>query len=145
MAAIETLSFNDPWSETSLGEELGSSLPPVVAEVQGQVVGYLCQWAALDERHITNLAVHPEARRAGIGRQLLEFAIGAARKAKCQRLILEVRPSNAKARRLYEGLGFVELYRRRRYYIKPSEDGLVMVLALDAPPHALPPVDEEDD
>lgn len=134
--AIERLSFPDPWTKASLLEEIDSEEPPVVALLEGQVAGYLCLWSGVDEFHITNLAVHPDHRRRGLGRELLEFAIDLAVRAGCQRLLLEVRPSNTTALRLYAGLGFVELYRRRGYYIKPSEDGLVMMLALNGP-HSL--------
>jgi ribosomal-protein-alanine N-acetyltransferase len=39
---------------------------------------------------------------------------------------LEVRESNAAARRLYEGLGFEIAGRRPGYYENPNETGIVM-------------------
>ena len=39
---------------------------------------------------------------------------------------LEVRASNAAARRLYEALGFAEVGRRSRYYRRPVEDAVVL-------------------
>jgi len=143
--SIERASFPDPWSKASLKEEIESDSPPLVAELDGQVVAYLCVWGVLNERHITNLAVHPDVRRQGLGRRLLTSAIVEASSAGCQRLLLEVRPSNVTALKLYLGLGFVELYRRRGYYIKPSEDGLVMVLELREPhPQSTRAQDRED-
>lgn len=131
---IERAAFPDPWSEASLAEELTSDLPPLVAEEAGVVRGYLCLLAGPGERHVTNLAVHQDWRRRGLGKRLLESAIRAAKNDSCRHLFLEVRPSNEPARRLYSSLGFVELYRRRGYYIKPSEDGLVLVLSLEGDP-----------
>lgn len=146
MLAIERLSFPDPWSKASMREEIDSTLPPWVAVLDGSVLGYVCLWGALDERHITNLAVHPDFRHRGVGSLLLSTAIEAARQEHCRTLLLEVRPSNVTARRLYSALGFVELYRRRGYYISPSEDGLVMVLSLAEPAsHATRPNGMEDD
>lgn len=130
MLEIERASFPDPWSLASLAEELTSEWPPMVLVVGGVVRGYLCQLAGPGELHVTNIAVHTEWRRLGLGKRLLEAAIRKAREASCTHVFLEVRPSNEPARRLYSRLGFVELYRRRRYYIKPAEDGLVLVLAL---------------
>jgi ribosomal-protein-alanine N-acetyltransferase len=146
IVAIECASFSDPWSKGSLREEIESKLPPLVAEVDGVVVGYLCLWGGLDELHVTNLAVRPDLRRRGLATRLLEAAIEAATRDHCRQLFLEVRPSNVPARRLYGELGFVELYRRRGYYIDPSEDGLVMVLSLAEPhAHTAGSEDREDD
>ena len=46
------------------------------------------------------------------------------------RLTLEVRPSNAGAVALYESFGFEPVGRRRNFYSRPAEDGLVMVKRL---------------
>jgi ribosomal-protein-alanine N-acetyltransferase len=46
------------------------------------------------------------------------------------RIWLEVRVSGGAARRLYEKFGFVESGRRRNYYTGPTEDAIVMSLAL---------------
>lgn len=145
MHAIEKLSFPDPWSKASLREEVDSDLPPWVAIHQGSVIGYICLWGVLDERHITNLAVLPEFRHQGVGSLLISTVIDAARQEHCKTVLLEVRPSNVTARRLYTALGFVELYRRPGYYIRPSEDGLVMVLSLEPEAHATRPDGMEED
>jgi [ribosomal protein S18]-alanine N-acetyltransferase len=42
------------------------------------------------------------------------------------RVFLEVRESNANARRLYEQCGFAVIGKRRRYYQHPAEDGIVL-------------------
>jgi len=43
---------------------------------------------------------------------------------------LEVRAGSLGARRLYEGLGFVEVGRRVRYYDEPVDDAVLMRLEL---------------
>ena len=43
-----------------------------------------------------------------------------------RRVMLEVRPSNAAARRLYERLGFYVAGARRKYYTNPVEDALIL-------------------
>ena len=76
------------------------------------------------ELHVTTVAVRPERRRMGYARSLINAAIAAFPEAR--RVHLEVRPSNAPARTLYEALGFETTGRRRRYY--GDEDALLMTL-----------------
>ena len=45
-------------------------------------------------------------------------------------VLLEVRPTNAEARALYESLGFRVIGRRKGYYFDTGEDALVMEAAL---------------
>ncbi len=45
-----------------------------------------------------------------------------------------MRPGNAEARRLYEGLGFREVGRRRGYYVDTGEDALILEARLDEGP-----------
>jgi ribosomal protein S18 acetylase RimI-like enzyme len=56
--------------------------------------------------NIHDLAVLPGQRGAGIGRQLLEAVAAKGRALGCCKLTLEVQENNARARRLYESLGF---------------------------------------
>ena len=76
------------------------------------------------EWEILNLAVAPGARRQGIGRQLLGDIL--ARHA--GEFFLEVRESNAPARRFYEYAGFRIITRRLQYYNDPVEAAIVMKL-----------------
>jgi [ribosomal protein S18]-alanine N-acetyltransferase len=101
-----------------------------VARRAGAVVGLLLAWRAADELHLTDLGVTGAARRRGIGRVLVnelrrEGELGGARL-----ILLEVRESNEPALSLYQGLGFVELDRRARYYADTDEDAVVMQLQL---------------
>ena len=68
---------------------------------------------------IYSLAVLPEARRTGLGRQLMENALQEARRRGCRRMRLEVRMDNIPAIALYEQLGFVDTQMLPGYY----EDG----------------------
>lgn len=52
------------------------------------------------------LAVAPEARRRGVGRQLTEWCIGRARRVGAAYLALHTAPVMTAASRLYEALGF---------------------------------------
>ena len=101
------------------------------------VVGYLCLWAVVDEVHVTNLAVDPARRGEGVGRLPARHPPGVpscragrgARSSRCG-------PGNVWARRLYHGLGFQEVGRRRGYYIDTGEDALLLEARLDEGPFA---------
>jgi [ribosomal protein S18]-alanine N-acetyltransferase len=128
--AIERLSFTLPWSRGAFLYEMEQNR---VARCQvmrdgARVVGYICLWEIGDELHITNIAVHPDVRRRGIGRALLTSVIDEARQQGPRIVALEVRPSNREARQLYEGFGFRVVGRRKGYYYDTGEDALVMQL-----------------
>lgn len=59
--------------------------------------------------NIHDLAVLPEWRGRGVGRELLRAAEQRAREEGCCRLTLEVLESNLRARRLYESFGFADV------------------------------------
>ena len=97
------------------------------------VVGYAGLQVILDEGHITNVAVHPDHRRQGIGELLLLDLFEQAFPRGVLRLTLEVRASNLVARALYQKYGFEVEGRRLRYY-GDGEDALIMWGGrLDAP------------
>ena len=96
-----------------------------VAEEGTAVVGFIvARPVAEREWEILNLAVAKGARRMGIGRQLLgEVLTGHAGD-----FFLEVRESNATARRFYEYAGFQVITKRLQYYRDPVEAAIVMKL-----------------
>jgi len=63
-------------------------------------------FAALPIVNISDLAILPECRGRGFGRQLLSAVERKARTLGCCRLTLEVQENNESARRLYEEFGF---------------------------------------
>ena len=58
--------------------------------------------------NISDLAVLPEHRGAGIGRQLLQAVEQKARELNCCKVTLEVQENNTVARRAYEQSGFTQ-------------------------------------
>ena len=69
-------------------------------------MGYAGMWQVCDEGHITNIAVHPEFRRSGVGSALMEALLAEAENRGIAALTLEVRESNHCARSLYRKYGF---------------------------------------
>ena len=56
--------------------------------------------------NIHDLAIRPDARGRGIGRQLLEAVADKARQLGCCKVTLEVHEGNLTAKRMYEAAGF---------------------------------------
>jgi len=138
--AIERASFPAPWPRQYFLRELRDNQVAhlFVARVaegpgQGDVVGYTCTWAVVDELHITNFAVDAEVRRQHVGQQLLAGVLARALELECRQAVLEVRASNIGAQRLYACFGFAPVAVRKRYYTEEHEDAIVMFLEDIAP------------
>lgn len=128
LARISAQSFAEPWSEEGFAVELGRGRTRVLAAREGaRLVGYALGWRAEDELELLQLAVAVEARGRGIGARLLAAYLDALRAEGVARVLLEVRPSNSPALRLYARSGARALGRRRRYYAD-GEDALVFAL-----------------
>lgn len=126
---IERRSFTAPWEETTFHALMRRpSAALLVAEAEGRLVGYAVLWFAADEGELGDLAVHPEARRRGVGREIVRACLEEARRRGARSLFLEVRSSNLAARGLYEGMGFRTVGLRKAYYASPVEDAVVMRL-----------------
>ncbi len=129
LAEIEKACFHAPWSEAMLREELGKGIF-LVAERDGQAIGYVGCQTVLDEGYITNVAVSPDCRRQGVGRALIAELVQRARAQGLSFVTLEARASNAPAIALYEGAGFVRVGVRKNFYTAPTEDAVLKTLCL---------------
>jgi len=103
-----------------------------VADQRGSVVGFVCLRLVSDEAEVLNLAVLPSARRLGVGRLLLDYALREAVQKGARRVFLEVRETNQPAISLYQQAGFAVSMRRVGYYADPPADDLVLVKDLSA-------------
>ena len=130
VAQIENLCFSDPWSVESLELMLGEQAMGLVAIEDGRLLGYVGMMCVLDEGQIINLAVHPDARRRGVGRTLMEAAQTYAKERGIVFLSLEVRESNIAARSLYSSLGWEEQGIRKGFYSHPVENACVMTKSI---------------
>lgn len=128
IAELDKLCFQDPWSEKSFHSEImeNEAALYIVGEIDGGLVGYAGVWAIVDEGHITNVAVHPDYRKKGIGEILVAVMIESCEKEGIFRQTLEVRPSNEAALKLYGKFGFKAVGRRKGYYADNGEDALIM-------------------
>ena len=97
-----------------------------VAEKDGKLIA--CAGAEIDNdtAEIESLAVDPDYRRQGVGTILLLKLLSAVRKRGANFVVLEVRPSNTAAIKLYESFGLKSVGRRKNYYRDNDEDALIM-------------------
>ena len=126
---MEQQIFSQPWSCQGFLDALASeTVIFLVAESEEKLLGYCGMYCAMDEGEITNVAVDSRNRRMGIGKRLMKQLLWEAKAAGIRTVILEVRPSNEAAIRLYESFGFTVQGIRKGFYEKPKEDGYIMTL-----------------
>ncbi len=118
---IEQRVYPFPWTPGNFADALASGYLCQVAELDGKMVGYAVMMPAVDEVQLLNISIAAEQQGKGLGSELLEKMMDAARAGSMQRVLLEVRPSNAAALALYRRHGFTEIGRRRDYY--PAHNG----------------------
>jgi dihydroorotate dehydrogenase electron transfer subunit len=125
--AIEVDSYPLPWNRDHFIDELKSdhSFPLVAIGPDERIIAYICPRFLLDEGHIYNIAVHRSFRKLGVGRLLLDKALGICREKGGATVYLEVRTSNQSAIALYRQIGFVSTGVRSKYY-KNGEDAILM-------------------
>ena len=130
VASIEEMSFSLPWSLESLELMLTEQASALVALEDGRFLGYVGMMCVLDEGQIINVAVHPDARRRGVGRSLMQAAEAYAKERGIVFLSLEVRESNIAARSMYSSLGWEEQGIRKGFYSHPVENACVMTKSI---------------
>ena len=90
-------------------------------EEEGKVLGFIHVDSHFEIMDLINIVVLKEYQNKGIGNKLLEFVVN---NEQYEKIMLEVRESNANAIHLYEKYGFKEIYRRKKYY--GEEDAVIM-------------------
>ncbi|MBN2829328.1 MAG: ribosomal protein S18-alanine N-acetyltransferase [Candidatus Cloacimonetes bacterium] len=124
---IEKELFSEPWLEEYFKFEIeqGDSLTAFHKET-GEIVGYICGWAVLDEFSITNVGVAKRFQKQGIAERMLELLLSRKVSEGVVVFYLEVRESNLPAINLYRKTGFTTIGKRLKYYRNPVEDAIVM-------------------
>ena len=129
--AIEQEAGDARWSRSQFEKELTLPISRFFVLREGpNILGYGGYWKVGDEAQITNLAVHPGARRQGMGNRLLEHLLSLARSETCRHATLEVRSHNEAALALYRKAGFALQGRRPGAYTQPPDDAILMEKAL---------------
>lgn len=118
---IERRSYDFPWSAGIFADCLRVGYCCWVLDTGDTLAGYGIMSVAIEESHILNVCIAPEARRRGYARALMGHLIATAREHGARIAYLEVRPSNGAALGLYGDLGFRHVGTRRAYY--PARGG----------------------
>ncbi|MEZ5773209.1 MAG: GNAT family N-acetyltransferase [Hyphomicrobiaceae bacterium] len=120
LAGLHGRAFHRGWSSAAFTDLLGlsttRSLVLAASGEDGAITGLVLAALVLDEAEILTLAVDPDHRRAGLGRQLLAALAERLQGEGARRIFLDVAAGNAPALALYRACGFVSIGRRRGYY-----------------------------
>ena len=132
VSQLEKACFSRAWSRQALKDEIENpNAHFLVAERDGEVLGYVGCIFVLSEGSITNVAVSPLYRRQKIADSLIQRLINDAKDCGNDTLFLEVRCSNEPAISLYKKHGFSCCATRKNFYRDPTEDAYIMRLSLN--------------
>ena len=93
------------------------------ATFEDRVIGWLISRdVAPGETEILHVFTQPPFRRSGVAKRLIDRLL----QTRPGSVFLEVRESNDAARKLYAGVGFLQIGSRKEYYRDPVETAIVM-------------------
>lgn len=129
---IERQSFPNPWSYYAFYSEITSNANAyyITAKYDKKIIGYAGIWIIIDEGHISNIAVHPNYRRQGIGGILLTHLIEYSKQKGVKLITLDVREKNLPAQQLYKKYGFEVIGIRKNYYSDTGESSILCGLTI---------------
>ena len=133
---IELRCYTFPWSQGNFVDSHQAGYHMQMLMAGREILGYFVAMPGVDEVHLLNITVAPEHQGQGWARLMLDALCLWTRGQDRQWLWLEVRQTNARAIRLYQGYGFERVGLRKNYYPdnRGREDAVVMSLNLHAAP-----------
>jgi ribosomal-protein-alanine N-acetyltransferase len=128
VSAIEESIYEFPWTLGNFRDSLQAGYSCWGCWANGVLAAYAIAMFAAGEAHLLNISVAPALQGGGIGSALLDYVMRLGKERHCDRMLLEVRPSNLVARHLYARTGFQEVGRRKSYYpaVHGREDALLL-------------------
>lgn len=131
---IENDVYPHPWTRGNFLDSLYSGYETwTVRDASNTLIGYFLLMLVVDEAHLLNITVRRDCQGQGMGRVQLDKVVALAREKGMTSVLLEVRPTNARAQTIYQRYGFTEIGRRKGYYPAADnkrEDAIVMRLVL---------------
>ncbi|MCH2182848.1 MAG: ribosomal protein S18-alanine N-acetyltransferase [Mariniblastus sp.] len=124
---IEKSSFEFPWSEEDFIRCLRQrNCIGMVAEYDERVVGFMIYELHKNQLHVLNFSVRPDARRRGVGQQMINKLVGKLSQQRRNRIVLEIRETNLAAQLFFRNSEFRAVSLLRDYYDDTTEDAYVM-------------------
>jgi ribosomal-protein-alanine N-acetyltransferase len=131
---IENAVYPFPWTRGNFSDSLRAGYDCWrFDDERGLMIGYAVLMWTPDEVHLLNLSLEQAAQGRRLGESCLRWLADDIQRRGASALLLEVRPSNPRAVRLYERVGMQRIGVRRGYYPyfeHQREDALVMRVAL---------------
>jgi len=131
---VEKSAYSHPWSQGHFLDSLRSGYwAQVLLGAGDSLIGHVVAMPGVEETHLLNLTVTPDRQGQGWARWMLDALVAWSREQAAAWVWLEVRASNARARRLYVAHGFEHVGERKHYYPglgRQREHAVVMRLAL---------------
>ncbi len=124
---MENENFSEPWSRDSFLSQICKEYDlSFVGHFLGKPVAYVCSDCIAGEIYIGNIAVDKKMRKRGFASMLMKRLIDFAEVNSCKMITLEVRESNIPAINFYKKFNFKSVGKRKHFYRKPNEDGIIM-------------------
>lgn len=132
---IHALSFESSWGRKALAEYLAPDGITMGQFAGGDLQGFILLGPCTDQTDIYTIAVAPDLRGKGIGRQLVGAAETEALSRNVELIFLEVAEDNDDAITLYKSCGYVSIGKRKNYYKRKGGrvNALTMRKDLEAP------------
>jgi ribosomal-protein-alanine N-acetyltransferase len=114
---IEKTAYSHPWTLGNFQDTLRAGhWAQTLRAPDSTLLGYVVAMPGVQETHLLNLTVAGAFQGQGLARHMLEALVFWSRQQGALSLWLEVRVSNARARRLYVTCGFQHVTERKNYY-----------------------------
>ena len=127
---IEKNAHITPWSKKIIHDCIAVNYGCYVLVQDNAIYGFMIFRVVSEECHLLNLCVAPKFQGQGVGKSLLVFLLDLVR-PHCKSVLLEVRPSNKVALKLYETHNFTQTGIKKDYYTdngNSHEDAIVLEL-----------------
>lgn len=132
LRVLDTVTNAHPWDAVQWQDSLAQHFC-LGLEENDRLTGFAIAMLLPDEAELLLIAIAPNRQGNGCGQALLQAVINELRQRNLQRLLLEVRESNQRARNFYTAAGFSMIGRRKAYYpcATGREDALLYCATLE--------------